>query len=164
MPAANISRPGSARAIATQTPFVARDRSDASGMRDAYDEALAANPDIVVYRITGALFFGATGPFVMAIYSNIFPDNRHHFIATHSAAMIIQHVLKVIAFGLLGFAFAPWAGLIVAMVATGFAGTWTGTRLLNRIPEASFRVIFKALISLVALHLLWRGLASYLPA
>ncbi len=28
-------------------------------MRDAYDEALAANPDIVVYRITGALF-GAT--------------------------------------------------------------------------------------------------------
>ncbi|MCB1479556.1 MAG: sulfite exporter TauE/SafE family protein [Rhodobiaceae bacterium] len=110
------------------------------------------------------MFFGATGPFVMAIYSNIFPDNRHHFIATHSAAMIIQHVLKVIAFGLLGFAFAPWAGLIVAMVATGFAGTWTGTRLLNRIPEASFRVIFKALISLVALHLLWRGLASYLPA
>lgn len=110
------------------------------------------------------MFFGATGPFVMAIYSNIFPDNRHHFIATHSAAMIIQHVLKVVAFGLLGFAFAPWAGLIVAMVATGFAGTFAGTRLLNRIPEDKFRIVFKALISLVAAHLLWRGLAAYWAA
>ena len=55
-----IHRMSRMTAIATQTPFVARDRSDASGMRDAYDEALAANPDIVVYRITGALFFGAT--------------------------------------------------------------------------------------------------------
>ena len=108
------------------------------------------------------MFFGATGPFVLAIYSNIFPDNRHHFIATHSAAMIIQHVLKIVAFGLLGFAFAPWAGLIVAMIATGFAGTWTGTHLLHRIPEAQFRLVFKALITLVAAHLLWRGLSIYL--
>ncbi|MCB1471848.1 MAG: sulfite exporter TauE/SafE family protein [Rhodobiaceae bacterium] len=105
------------------------------------------------------MFFGATGPFVLAIFSNIFPDNRLHFIATHSSAMVIQHVLKVLAFGLLGFAFAPWAGLIVAMIATGFAGTWTGTRLLHRIPEAQFRIVFKLLITAVAAHLLWQGLS-----
>ena len=108
------------------------------------------------------MFFGATGPFVLAIYSQIFPDNRHHFVATHSAAMIIQHVLKILAFGLLGFAFAPWAGLIAAMIATGFAGTFTGTRLLHRIPEAQFRIVFKVLITAVAAHLLWRGIGAYL--
>jgi len=68
-------------------------------------------------------------------------------------------VLKVLAFGLLGFAFAPWSGLIVAMIATGFAGTWTGTRLLHRIPEAQFRIVFKLLITAVAAHLLWQGLS-----
>ena len=28
--------------------------------RGAYDEAQAADPEVVIYRITGALFFGAT--------------------------------------------------------------------------------------------------------
>lgn len=106
------------------------------------------------------MFFGATGPFVLAIYSQIFPDNRHHFIATHAAAMIVQHIFKIVTFALLGFAFAPWAGLIAAMIATGFAGTFAGTRLLNHIPEANFRRVFRVLVTLVALHLLWRGLAA----
>ncbi|MFN0263321.1 sulfite exporter TauE/SafE family protein [Tepidamorphus sp. 3E244] len=106
------------------------------------------------------MFFGATGPFVLAIYSNVFPNDRHKFIATHSTAMVIQHVLKVIAFGILGFAFAPWLGLIAAMVATGFAGTFVGTKLLNRIPEAQFRIVFRVLITAVSAHLLWRGIMS----
>ncbi len=55
-----IQRMSRMTAIANDTPFVARDQADASGQRGAYDEELATNPDVVVYRITGALFFGAT--------------------------------------------------------------------------------------------------------
>ena len=43
--------------MASHTAFVSRDRPDAE---TAYDERAAANPDVVIYRITGALFFGAT--------------------------------------------------------------------------------------------------------
>lgn len=43
--------------VAMHNAFVSRDRADSE---TAYDERTAANPDIVVYRITGALFFGAT--------------------------------------------------------------------------------------------------------
>ncbi|MEX0971112.1 MAG: SulP family inorganic anion transporter [Paracoccaceae bacterium] len=43
--------------VARHTAFVSRDRPDAA---TAYDERAAANPDVVIYRITGALFFGAT--------------------------------------------------------------------------------------------------------
>ncbi|GAB4119108.1 MAG: SulP family inorganic anion transporter [Rhodothalassiaceae bacterium] len=55
-----IHRLSRATAIATDVPLVGRDESDRARPRTAYNEALAANPDIVVYRITGALFFGAT--------------------------------------------------------------------------------------------------------
>jgi len=39
---------------------VGRDEADASRPRSAYDEQAAANPDVVIYRVTGVLFFGAT--------------------------------------------------------------------------------------------------------
>ena len=43
--------------VASHTAFVSRDRPDTP---TAYDERVAANHDVVIYRITGALFFGAT--------------------------------------------------------------------------------------------------------
>jgi SulP family sulfate permease len=54
-----IQRMSRATAVATDIPFVGRDEADTARPRPAYDEA-AANPDVVVYRITGALFFGAS--------------------------------------------------------------------------------------------------------
>jgi SulP family sulfate permease len=55
-----IQRMSQATAVATDTPLVGRDEADTDHPRGAYDEDAAANPDVVVYRITGALFFGAT--------------------------------------------------------------------------------------------------------
>src|SRR5690606_31204739 len=46
--------------VAENTAFVGRDEADSTDPRATYDEEQAANPDVVVYRITGALFFGAT--------------------------------------------------------------------------------------------------------
>ncbi|TJW51136.1 MAG: SulP family inorganic anion transporter [Mesorhizobium sp.] len=48
------------RTTAVASPFVGRDEADAAHPREAYNESAAANPDVVVYRITGVLFFGAT--------------------------------------------------------------------------------------------------------
>ncbi len=46
--------------IAAHMPIVDDDRADAPrGARRAYDEAIAADPDVVIYRIAGAFFFGA---------------------------------------------------------------------------------------------------------
>ena len=43
------------------------DRPDEAGDRGAYDVALATDPDILVYRITGAFFFGAAGAVAAAL-------------------------------------------------------------------------------------------------
>ncbi len=55
-----IHRMSRTTAVTTHTPFVSRDVADRADPAAPYDEGTAANPDIVVYRITGALFFGAT--------------------------------------------------------------------------------------------------------
>lgn len=55
-----IQRMSRTTAVATDTPLVGRDIADIDQPRGDYDEDTAANPDVVVYRITGALFFGAT--------------------------------------------------------------------------------------------------------
>lgn len=51
---------GVAARTAASAALVGRDEADSAHPRGAYDEAEAANPEVVIYRITGALFFGAT--------------------------------------------------------------------------------------------------------
>lgn len=51
-----IQRMSRAVAVETAIPFVSEDVADDGR---SYDEARAADPGIVIYRITGALFFGA---------------------------------------------------------------------------------------------------------
>ena len=80
--------------------------------------------------------------------------------ASQAVTALTMHVFKIAVFGLLGFAFAPWAGLIVMMVVSGFAGTLIGTRLLARMPDTAFRTGFRAIMSALALILVWRGIAG----
>ena len=52
-----ISRMADATGVETDTTLVPRDQAD--GQEGRYDAALASDPTTVVYRITGAFFFGA---------------------------------------------------------------------------------------------------------
>ena len=55
-----IHRMSKTTAVESHRPFVAEDKADdANGGRRPYDEDAAADPDVVVYRIVGAFFFGA---------------------------------------------------------------------------------------------------------
>ncbi len=55
-----IHRMSRATEIASEAPLVAQDEADMARPRPAYGADAAADRDVVVYRITGALFFGAT--------------------------------------------------------------------------------------------------------
>ncbi len=55
-----INRMAQATGIQADGPLVADDRADdANGERRPYDAVLATDPDVMVYRISGAFFFGA---------------------------------------------------------------------------------------------------------
>jgi len=111
----------------------------------------------VVVALLGMLV-GATGPLVSVLFAQFFAHDRKALVATHAAGMVAQHGLKIVVFGLAGFAFAEWLPLIAAMIVSGFLGTVYGTRLLERMPEESFRKWFKIAITVLALDLLRRGL------
>jgi uncharacterized membrane protein YfcA len=104
-----------------------------------------------------SMFFGATGPFV-ANYVRSMQLGRMEHVATHGMMMTIQHVLKVLAFGLLGFAFGPYLPLLAGMIATGFLGTVIGRQVLLRTDDGKFRLALKIILTLLALRLIWAGL------
>ena len=100
------------------------------------------------------MFFGATGPLVAGMLSATGFD-RMKTVATHAAAMSVQHGLKSLAFGALGFAFNDWAAVIIAILMAGFAGAFVGSRILKAMPEFQFQRGFKLLLTMMALYLLY---------
>ncbi len=115
--------------------------------------------------VTGAIssfltmFFGATGTFVAAYVKSLMLERYAH-VATHAAMMTLQHLLKVIAFGLLGFAFGPWILVIAGMILGGFMGTLVGRMLLARMSDLNFRRALDAILLLISLRLIWVGVSS----
>ena len=105
------------------------------------------------------MFFGATGLFV-ANYTKSLALPRHEHVATHAALMTVQHGLKVLVFGLLGFAFSAWAPVIVALILAGLAGTFTGRHLLNRMTDHGFKRALDILLVLISARLIWSGLTG----
>ncbi len=105
------------------------------------------------------MFFGATGPLNAAVLSKTFAD-RMTLVGTLAAITAVQHALKGLAFLSLGVALAPYAGLIAGMVAVGFLGTLAGTAWLRRTNEARFRQALTALLVLVSLDLIRRGVTG----
>lgn len=130
-----------------------------------------ARPPIWVGRVpwlTGAIssiltmFVGATGPFVATLGKSL-GFERQTFVATHAALMTLQHGLKLVVFGALGFAFSPWIGFIAAMILSGAAGTWAGSHILSRMSDGRFRVLLNGVLILVSIRLLLQALGIQLP-
>lgn len=94
-----IHRMSQATAVETQTPFVGEDMADSSQPRGSYDEAIAANPDVVIYRITGAFFFGAAAS-IAAVLDRI-QDTHKALIVDFSAVPFLDstgaHVMEGLA-------------------------------------------------------------------
>lgn len=109
--------------------------------------------------VTGALtlFLGATGPLVSAVMAGRKFD-RFVYMATFSTCMVVQHALKLLVFGLLGFALGDYLPLLAAMMAGTLIGTICGRHVLGRLDEHLFRRLLAILLTLLALRLAWSGI------
>ena len=84
-----IHRMAEATGIEAGLPIAADDRADdANGARVPYDSRLATDPDVVVYRITGAFFFGAAST-VGAVLDSI-ADRHKAFIIDFAAVPLLD--------------------------------------------------------------------------
>lgn len=100
------------------------------------------------------IFVSASGTLVAPFLAHASPDRRN-YVSTFSALMAIVHTAKLAAFGMLGIAMGPYVPLIAAMIATALIATWAGRLTLDRVPERLFRVVFRILLTLLALRLLY---------
>ncbi len=101
-----------------------------------------------------SMLVGASGPLVSAWLGGGSAD-RWQYTANFSTCMTLQHSLKLVVFGIAGFVFLDWLVLILLMVATGFVGTKIGLKLLGKLPEKQFKLLFKWTLTVLALRIIW---------
>ena len=100
------------------------------------------------------MFVSATGTLLAPFVASAAPDRRNH-AATLGALMLITHMSKLAAFGFIGFAIGAFVPLMAAMIATGALGNWVGERALDYVSEGGFRWIFRSILTLLGLRLIW---------
>ncbi len=100
------------------------------------------------------MLFGATGPFVSAFVKTLRLPRLEH-IGTNSLMMTLQHGLKIVVFGVLGFNFGPYLFLLCALLLCGMIGTVLGRVVLFRINEDIFRKFLNIVLIVIAGRLIW---------
>ena len=126
------------------------------------------NPRLRFFLLGGVVGFvnvtiGATGPLIAPFFLNL-GLTRFALIGTKAACQMLGHIAKVIVFGVTGFAFGASAGLLALLCAMVVAGTWTGSQLLHRVNERAFTVLYKTVLTLIALRLVGAELLDWLAA
>lgn len=103
-----------------------------------------------------SLFVGVSGPMNMPF---LLRENlgRDRTVITHGTQMTVMHFLKVILFGLLGFAFSSYLLLMVGMIVAATLGSFAGTKVRGHVPEELFKKGLKILITLLAIRMIVRG-------
>lgn len=100
-----------------------------------------------------ALFVGVAGPLTGAFLASAgLPKDR--LVITHGTVMTVTHLCKILVFGFVGFAFAPYLPLIAGMIGAAALGSWCGTRLRDQISASLFRKVFKIVITLLSLRMI----------
>lgn len=100
-----------------------------------------------------SIVVGATGPLTMTLLLKDYED-KDKVVATGAALMSITHILKVFVFMYFGFVFFDYIGIIIAMIIGAVAGSYTGTKLRDKIDGKKFTMILKVLLSALAIKLI----------
>ena len=103
------------------------------------------------------MFFGASGTLVAGMVKTLNLEPVRH-LATHSALMSIQHMIKVVVFGFVGFAYSEFFLLIFLMIISGFVGTILGKKFLVKYGSKYFKLILNATLTIIAIYLLWNAI------
>jgi uncharacterized membrane protein YfcA len=103
---------------------------------------------------------GATGPLIAPFFLNL-GLSRQGIVGTKAAAQAMGHLVKIVVFGVAGFAFAEYAAPLLLLSGMVIAGTWTGSQLLESVNELWFKRLFKTALTLVALRLIIIESISY---
>lgn len=113
------------------------------------------------YQTGLGMLAGATGPVGAAVLMRR-NTGRDWLVVNTAVYMTLNHGLRLLAFLVIGFSFAPWWELVSGMVVAGICGSWVGTRLRGFVPQLNFQKWFRWLVSLLAARMIALSLFSSL--
>jgi uncharacterized membrane protein YfcA len=104
--------------------------------------------------IQGALI-GVTGPLLSPFYlrSDL---KKEEIVATKAAQQIITHLFKIPLFLSLEFNYTEHFDLIIIMSLAAVFGTYLGVKLLGKVNESLFKILFKSFLLIAALRLMYK--------
>ena len=105
------------------------------------------------------ILVGAVGPFISPFFLNM-DLSRQAIVGTKAACQTCGHVVKILLFGLAGFAFLSFLPLLLVMFPMVITGTWAGSRLLEQLGDRSFTRLFKGVLTCVATWLIVKTLVG----
>jgi uncharacterized membrane protein YfcA len=83
---------------------------------------------------------------------------RQQVVGTMAGGLTGMGIFKIAGYIFYGFDYSPYLVTIAAAVAVSFLGTALGKKLGSRLSEDKFRLIYRVLITITALRLLYVGL------
>jgi uncharacterized membrane protein YfcA len=95
---------------------------------------------------------GATGPLIAPFFLRE-GWRKEEIIATKAACQVFVHIQKIVAFGLVGFAFADELPRVVPLALMVVLGTVVGKKFLRRLTERQFRLAYRLVLTVLALRL-----------
>jgi uncharacterized protein len=99
-----------------------------------------------------SLFVGATGPLSTSLLLKHSTD-QNKVIVTAALMMSISHLLKVLVFGFIGFAYLEYLWPLVALIMGAVAGSYLGAQLRPSEPNPSYIHWIKLGLSALALQM-----------
>lgn len=84
--------------------------------------------------------------------------NRRQIVGTMAMCLTGMGFFKITGYALNGFDYTPYLVMIVFSILAAFLGTWAGKMVIDRISEKVFRFVFRALVTVTAIRLLYIGL------
>ena len=83
---------------------------------------------------------------------------RQQIVATMAGALLGMSIFKIAGYAWFGFDYSPYYAVIASSLAVSLIGTALGKKLGEYLPEEKFRLVFRVLVTVTALRLLYTGL------
>ncbi len=115
-------------------------------------------PDVALVGVGAASGFlnttvGASGPVTSPFFKAV-TATHVAFVATAATSQVLAHTSKLVAFSADGWAIGDHLDVIVVGAVGVVAGSWIGTRLLGRLTAEHLDVIFKVVLTTLAIRLI----------
>ena len=86
--------------------------------------------------------------------------NRRQIVGTMGGCLSGMSLFKIVGYASFGFDFSPYYHVIAAAVTVSLIGTVIGKMIVDKLSEQKFRMIFRLLVTVTALRLLYVGASA----